>query len=419
VALAEIRTLKLNLLADVNQFGRGLKQAEADTTLFGSTVSKISKRAQLAFAAMAASAGYAAIRIGQEAVQAALEDEKSQVTLAKALQNTTKATDAQIAATEDYISKTQLAFGVSDTKLRPALANLTRATGDLEKSQKLTNLALDISAATGKDLESVTLALGKAYNGNVGALTKLGVPLDEATKKTKDFNVVQDKLTELFGGAAAANADTYAGRLAIVSEKTGELKESIGTLLLPEIEKLVNFADRTLLPTLQQVADGFAGKPTSTENSAYLLGQSLNELKTAFSNMFGVLNGADGKNADSALRSLAGAITLFADSINFLSTAADKFVTIWNKIPPVVQQLLLGSTGFALAQLDKLGAYASTPTAALAPPTAAQAAALSQGNVTINLNGVVDGESARRSIEKVLQNSGSRTSAVKLARLPL
>jgi len=419
VALAEIRTLKLNLLADVNQFGRGLKQAEADTTLFGSTVSKISKRAQLAFAAMAASAGYAAIRIGQEAVQAALEDEKSQVTLAKALQNTTKATDAQIAATEDYISKTQLAFGVSDTKLRPALANLTRATGDLEKSQKLTNLALDISAATGKDLESVTLALGKAYNGNVGALTKLGVPLDEATKKTKDFNVVQDKLTELFGGAAAANADTYAGRLAIVSEKTGELKESIGTLLLPEIEKLVNFADRTLLPTLQQVADGFAGKPTSTENSAYLLGQSLNELKTAFSNMFGVLNGADGKNADSALRLLAGAITLFADSINFLSTAADKFVTIWNKIPPVVQQLLLGSTGFALAQLDKLGAYASTPTAALAPPTAAQAAALSQGNVTINLNGVVDGESARRSIEKVLQNSGSRTSAVKLARLPL
>lgn len=419
MALAEIRTLKLNLLADVNQFGRGLKQAEADTTLFGSTVSKISKRAQLAFAAMAASAGYAAIRIGKEAVEAALEDEKSQVTLAKALQNTTKATDAQIAATEDYISKTQLAFGVSDTKLRPALANLTRATGDLEKSQKLTNLALDISAATGKDLESVTLALGKAYNGNVGALTKLGVPLDEATKKTKDFNVVQDKLTELFGGAAAANADTYAGRLAIVSEKTGELKESIGMLLLPEIEKLVNFADRTLLPTLQQVADGFAGKPTSTENSAYLLGQSLNELKTAFSNMFGVLNGADGKNADSALRLLAGAITLFADSINFLSTAADKFVTVWNKIPPVVQQLLLGSTGFALAQLDKLGAYASTPTAALAPPTAAQAAALAQGNVTINISGVVDGESARRSIEKVLQNSGSRTSAVKLARLPL
>ena len=63
--MADIRTLKLNLLADVNQFGKGLKQAEADTTLFGSTVSKISKRAQLAFAAMAASAGYAAIQIGR------------------------------------------------------------------------------------------------------------------------------------------------------------------------------------------------------------------------------------------------------------------------------------------------------------------------------------------------------------------
>lgn len=368
---------------------------------------------------MAAAAGYAAIRIGKESVEAAIEDEKSQVQLAKALQNTTKATDGQIASTEDWISKTQLAYGVADTKLRPALANLARATGDVEKSQKLTNLALDISAATGKDLESVSLALGKAYNGNVGALTKLGVPLDENIKKTKDFDVVQAKLSELFGGAAAANADTYAGRLAILSEKTGELKESVGTLLLPELENLVNFANRTLLPALQQVADGFAGKPTSADNSAYLLGQSLGDLKDAFSNMFGVLNGSDSKNADTAIRSLAGAIKLFADSINFLSDAADRFTRIWDKIPPLAQQLILGSTGLALNQLEKLGVYASTPTAALTPPTAAQQAALAQGNVTINISGVVDGESARRSIEKVLQNSGSRTSAVKLARLPL
>jgi len=257
--MAEIRTLKLNMLADVNQFGLGIKQAENSLTGFGGVVNKLSKRAQLAFAAMATSAGYLAIKIGKEAVDAAVADEKSQVTLAKALQNTTNATDEQIASTEKFISKQQMLYGVSDSQLRPAIANLSRATGDLAKSQELTTLAMDISASTGKDLESVSMALAKAYTGNIGALTRLGIPLDENIKKTKDFDAVQAKLAELFGGAAAANADTYAGKLAIVSEKTGELKEDIGGLLLPAIASLADFASRTLIPALQSVADGFVG----------------------------------------------------------------------------------------------------------------------------------------------------------------
>lgn len=416
--MAEIRTLKLNLLADVNQFGAGIAQAEASVNGFGGTVNKISKLAQAAFAAVAVSAGYMAVKIGRDAVNAAIEDEKSQVTLAKALQNTTKATDAQIASTEEYISKQQLLFGVSDTKLRPAVANLARATGELAKAQELTNLSLDIAAATGKDVESVSLALSKAYNGNLGALTRLGVPLDESITKTKDFEAAQAKLTELFGGAAAANADTYAGKLAIVSEKTGELKESVGQILLPEIGKLVDFANRTLLPALQQVADGFAGKPTSTESSAYLLGESLAALKDAFSNLFAALK-TEGTGAADSLKIIAGGINALASAIDALSKAVEPLINLWGKIPDPLKNLILNGSGLGLF-LNRLDQIPSAAAGAVAPvPTSEQVRALNQGNVTINISGVVDGESARRSIEKVLQNSGSRTGAVKLARLPL
>ncbi|HSG53500.1 MAG TPA: hypothetical protein VLA40_15445, partial [Rheinheimera sp.] len=295
-----------------------------------------------------------------------------------------------------------------------------RATGDLGKAQDLTNLSLDIAAATGKDVESVSLALSKAYNGNLGALTRLGVPLDESIIKTKDFEAAQAELAKLFGGAAAANADTYAGKLAIVSEKTGELKESLGTLLLPEIGKLVDFANRTLLPSLQQVADGFAGKPTSTETGAYLLGESLGALTRAFGNLFGTLNGAEGTQAANSLKSISGAINGLASALNALSSAIEPLVNLWNRIPDQLKNLLLSGSGIGLF-LDRASQLptSAAATGALTPPSPAQQAALNNSNVTINISGVVDGESARRSIEKVLQNSGSRTSPVKLARLPL
>ncbi len=102
--------------------------------------------------------------------------------------NTTKATDAQVKAVEDYIDKTARASGTADDVLRPSLDRLLRSTQDITKAQKLQTLALDIAAGTGKDLATVSEALGKAYDGNLGALKRIGVPLDENIVKTKDFD---------------------------------------------------------------------------------------------------------------------------------------------------------------------------------------------------------------------------------------
>ncbi len=133
---------------------------------------------------------FAAIKIGVDAVKAAIEDEKAQISLAQTLKNVTKATDAQVKATEDYIDKTARATGIADDQLRPSLDRLVRSTQDVTKAQKLQQLALDIAAGTGKDLATVTEALGKAYDGNLGALKRIGVPLDENIIKTIDVGTI-------------------------------------------------------------------------------------------------------------------------------------------------------------------------------------------------------------------------------------
>jgi hypothetical protein len=192
--------------------------------------------------------------------QGAIEDQKAQALLATQLRKTTNATDEQIATVEEYIDTTARAVGIADDELRPAFAQLVRATGSMTKSQKLLNLALDISAGTGKDLASVTMALSKASTGQIGALTRLGIPLDDNIKKSKDFAAATDVLISQFGGQAATAADTYAGRLARAKVALEETKEEIGAGFIPVIQ--------TSASVVADAANGFSKLNTATGGSA-------------------------------------------------------------------------------------------------------------------------------------------------------
>jgi hypothetical protein len=256
--MAGSRTLKLSILGDVDNLNKSLKTASGDVDSFGDKVGKAGVAIGKAFAAAAAAAGAAAIAIGIEGVKAAIADEKAQTQLALALENATGATQAQIKATEDSILQMSLATGVADDDLRPALGRLVRATGDTQKAQELLATALDISAATGKPLEAVSNSLGKAFEGNTTALGKLGLGLDAAELKTMSFEQVQGRLTELFGGAAAANAETYAGQIARVQVAFDEAKETLGTALLPILDKLLKFINENALPAIQAFSAAFS-----------------------------------------------------------------------------------------------------------------------------------------------------------------
>jgi hypothetical protein len=256
--MAGSRTLKLSILGDVDGLNKSLKTASGDVDSFGDRVGKAGVAIGKAFAAAAAAAGAAAIAIGIEGVKAAIADEKAQTQLALALENSTGATKAQIAATEQSILQMSLATGVADDELRPALARLVRSTSDTEKAQQLLATALDISAATGKPVEAIANSLAKAYDGNTAALGKLGIGLSTAELKTMSFEQVQGRLSELFGGAAARNADTYAGKIARVQVAFDEAKETVGTALLPILDKLLQFINTNALPAINAFSKAFS-----------------------------------------------------------------------------------------------------------------------------------------------------------------
>jgi len=300
--MAGSRTLKLSILGDVDNLNKSLKTATKDVETFGDKMGKVGKVVGAAFAAAAAAAGAYAIKIGVEGVKAAIEDEKAQTQLALALENATGATKAQIAATEDSILQMSLATGVADDQLRPALGRLVRSTGDTEKAQQLLAQALDISAATGKPLETVAAALSKGFDGNTAALGKLGIGLSAAELRTMKFTDVQDKLTELFGGAAARNAETYSGRIARLQVAFDEAKETIGFALLPIIEKLVGFINDKALPIINAFSGAFSLNGNGLGGVITTLGNVIVNTFTPIINgllkAFGYVKDAIGDNAD-------------------------------------------------------------------------------------------------------------------------
>jgi len=269
------RTLKLSILADVDQLNKSLKAANSDVEDSSSKMLDFGKKAGLAFAAAAAAAGAYAIKIGVDGVKAAIEDEQSQSKLALALQRATGATNEQISATEAQILKMSLATGVADDKLRPALSRLAISTGDISKAQDLLSLSLDVATQTGKPLETVANAIGKAYDGNTAALGKLGIGLSSTQLKTMDFTQVQQRLTDLFGGAAAKNAETFQGRMDVLKTTINEAKETIGYALLPILEKLVGYFTEYVVPIVEKLSNSFGSKTSGLSGYITDLGNTI------------------------------------------------------------------------------------------------------------------------------------------------
>jgi hypothetical protein len=249
------RALTLKLLADIDNFTKGLNQGEAQTKSFGDKIGGFGKAAGLAFAAAGAAAAAYAGKLLVDGVKSAIEDEKAQAKLAATLKNVTGATDKQVAAVEAQILKTSLLTGKTDDELRPSFERLVRATKNSTEALKYQQLALDVSAGSGKSLEAVSNALGKALEGNTAGLGKLGIGLSAAQLKTMSMDEITAALAKTFEGQASKQADTFAGKMDRLKVAMDEGKETVGSYVLDAITPLVTLFVDKAIPMITDMSD--------------------------------------------------------------------------------------------------------------------------------------------------------------------
>lgn len=240
------KTLTVYLAADVSKLTRQLNSARGDLNGFAGGLEGLGRSLSgmlgPALIGATAAAGAFAVKLAVDGVQAAMQEETELAKLHTTLKNMgwEGATDQ----VDKFIDNLQFATGVSDSELRPAMDRLLRSTGSVAEAQRALRLAVDASIGANKSLQAVADGLGKAYDGNTGALGRLGIGIDAATLKAGDLNVITQKMAETFGGQASRNAQTLKGRMDILQIAADELVEAFGIGLVGAADTSAASMDR-------------------------------------------------------------------------------------------------------------------------------------------------------------------------------
>jgi hypothetical protein len=360
MAVGGSRTLKLTILGDVDNLKKSLSQADDDVKKSSSGLGDFAKKAGLAFAAAGLAAAAYAGKLLIDGVKSAIEDEAAQAKLATTLQNVTGATNAQIKATEDYITKTSLAFGVTDDDLRPSLDRLVRSTKDVAEAQRLQQIALDVSAGSGKSLSAVSEAISKAYDGNFAALKKLGIPLDESIIKTKDFDGAMAALSATFDEQASIQADTFQGKMARLNIAFSEAKETVGSYILDALTPLLTSVVNVGIPAISNFANTLGEKlgPAFASIFKFIRDDLLPIFKTWWKFLYEEVVPAIGAIIGPVLQGLKDAFDKIKTALSENSEALQPFYDLskklWEFIRTYLAPLLGGAFKIALEAISDL-----------------------------------------------------------------
>jgi hypothetical protein len=230
----------------------GLKKGSKEISAFDKNVKKLGKTFAKTFA------GYKLLQFGKASVNAFVASEKAAAQLRTTVDNL--GLSYQQPAISDYIKKLELQYGIVDENLIPGFQRLLVATKDVSQAQSIFQTAMDISAATGKDLTEVSTTLSKAYLNDTTALSRLGIGLSKAQLKGAKFVDVQKQLNATFSGQAAAAATGYVGEINKLTVAVDQSKEAIGKGLLDALKTLSGDTSiNTFTVNMVKSADVIAG----------------------------------------------------------------------------------------------------------------------------------------------------------------
>jgi hypothetical protein len=456
--VANIRTMKLNLLADISKFTKQLGIADKDTKGFSNNMKKYGKQAAAAFAVAATAAAGYAVKVGLEGVKAA-SDLNEEIGKAEVIFGDVSDEIMAFAKTADRALGLTQKEAIAASSTFATFGKAAGLTGkDLSKFSKgATTLASDLASFYNTSADEAITAIGAALRGEAEPIRKFGVLLNDASLKAKAmemglydgkgaldvqakslaaYEVILDQTTDAQGDFNRTS-EGLAAQQKIFDAQLENLKTTMGQSLLPVMKDVVTQANFMLAAFGGKDAEGLserarelAGVYDGQGSGAYNLGLAIKNVGDAFKMMFDAMSSPQGGEAATTLQKVANAINNIANAMEKLSNAYGKMKPFLDKLPSNIVRNRLWSWltsdnegvtsgggraagGSVMAgKAYRVGEFG--PEMFIPSGSGSVRPAGNGGGVTIIMNGVIDGESARRSIERLLQDSSRRTGAINL-----
>lgn len=251
--------------ADVREFSAKMGEVKGEMATVeaqgGASFQKLAAVGKTALLAVSA----AAVGVGVESIHLADQFEASHARLENAIHNSGAAFSSW-ATTVQTADKHLENFGFTNTETENSLSRLIPVTTSQAQATQLMSLAADVARARHLDLESATQLLVKVQTGHVALLGRLGINTKDLTGKTISQQEAIKRLTDMYGGSAARQSETFAGKLKTLEAQATDLGIKIGQFLIPIVEQVVGgFTDaahwleenRTVAYALGTVVGGF------------------------------------------------------------------------------------------------------------------------------------------------------------------
>lgn len=341
--MASGKNLTVYLTSDVSKFRRGLRGAEQDARGFGSRMGRIGKSIAAGLAGATVAVGALAVKLGVDAVQGAIEEEKALRQLHTTVKNLgfEDATDSLDA----FIDSTARSTTATDDDLRPAMAKLLTATRSVTDAQRLLALALDLSAFASVPLETAVNAVSKAAAGQTTTLKKLVPGLDSLKETTPDVTAVFAELGRVVDGSAASAFGSLSGQMGQVADDAGELQDAFGKGFLDAVTQ-GDASVGEMSTTLQEL------QPTLED-----VGRTVGETVTAVSDIAGAISTAR-ESFDGFKEDLGPFVAVLDAATGALYNMATPLLGIAEAVKVIQDQ---SATGAAVTHTDPLEHLAANP----------------------------------------------------------
>ena len=188
----------------------------------------------------------------KKTIDAAIKQETALAKLASSFAAVGGITEKAQSELVKYAEALQKVTTYGDDEIINAMAMLGTFALTGKQVKQLTDVVLDMSAATQditgaqQSLQQVAIAVGKAVTGQAGILSRYGVTLTDAERKSLQLAKGQEKvdlvvqiLKNNYEGTAKAIGQTFGGALAQAKNAAGDFAESLGNLIIKSKASIV------------------------------------------------------------------------------------------------------------------------------------------------------------------------------------